>query len=149
MSKQISNGYKKINTIQRIRRTLTRDELTGFVNIFLEECKTLEDGDEVNAVAVGKRYNVSLSIVKKIVIESFSRGLPRIKLVNIERVLKDKSENPYINNKMSIIIGKAIIEKSNQRFPQELKFKEGDKFSVEISERSIVLTLIALTSPVV
>ncbi len=149
MSKQISNGQNKLNTIQGVRRTLTRDELTGFVNIFLEECKTLKNGDEINAVAIGKRYNVSLSLVKKIVLESFSRGLPRIRLVNVERVLKNKSDNPYINNKMSIIIGKAMIEKSNQRFSQELKFKKGDKFSVEINERSIVLTLITEPSAVV
>ena len=142
MAKLISNGQKKINTIQGVRRTLTHDELIGFVNKFLEECKALRNGDEVNAVAVGKRYNVSLSIVKKIVLESFSHGLPRIRLVNIERILKNKSDNPYINNKMSIIIGKAMIEKANQRFPLEQRFKKGDKFSVEISERSIVLTLI-------
>lgn len=142
MSNQTANGHQKINAIPKKKRTLTPKEFSGYVDRFLDDCKSLNDGDEVNAAAIGKRYNISLSIVKKIVIESFTRGLARIKLVNIENTSKEKADNPYINNKMSIIIGKSIIEKSNQRFQKNRRFKEGDNFSVEVSEGRIVLTLI-------
>ena len=121
------------------QRTATPEELEKLVDKFLDDCKDLRDGDEVNAKAVGKKYNISLSLVDDIILAAFQRNLPRIKVVKHKVSQARKSDNPYINSRMSIMIGKTTIEALNGSLEGGLKFKENDQFTVELQDRNIVL----------
>jgi len=126
---------------EKRRRTLNEEEMDKIVEIFIEDHKDKKDKDIVDPVLLSKKYNISLPLVDKVYIKAVLRGAPRLDLSRPYKV-KTKSEDPFINKRGSMMLGKSIIQSLNEDLDDNSKFNPGDKFKATLDNGSIVLTKI-------
>lgn len=126
---------------EKRRRTLNEEEMDEFVKRFIEDHKDKKDGDIVDPVLLSKKYNISLPLIDKVYIKAVLLKAPRLDLSKTTK-MKTKSEDPFINKRGSMMLGKSIIQSLNEDLDDNSKFNPGDKFKATHNGESIILTKI-------
>ncbi|NDY55612.1 hypothetical protein G3N56_02495 [Desulfovibrio sulfodismutans] len=123
----------------QVLRTLTQKEIEEIADKLIIKCKDMKEGDPINPKDIAKEYNISLSLVDKVYIKAVLKGMPLFQLQEVVKQ-KPKSDLPFINSRMSVMIGKSTIIDLNEKIPtKEKHFKANDKFNVELQGDNIVL----------
>ncbi|AGW13850.1 hypothetical protein [Megalodesulfovibrio gigas] len=122
------------------KRKVSEEEINNFAHALVDKFKDKNDNDEIYHSEISGQFNVSSSVVDKIYIRAIALGLPKLILKQKEKK-NDSTENPFINDRMSIMIGKSVINRLNEQIEND-KFEVKDEFKVELDDDKIVLTRI-------